>query len=323
MKINLTKSIIILSAASALFIYSSCESLGDVTKVSAKVFSTAGVISDSTANAIGNTVDAIDTAKTSFSLEEEYYIGRGVAASILQKYSIYKNKDASTYVSNIMETLILNSASREMFNGYHLAILDTDEINAFATSGGHILVTRGLLKRVESEEQIAAVISHELAHIQKNHSIESISNDRKKNAWKALGAAAVLTTADIVQNSNDKNSKTKVSDNLAQLGELYSSIVGDSVDTLINKGYSKKFEYEADEEALSIMSSSGYDVNAMEEMLTMLEKNAPDKKSGFAKTHPSSKDRKAKLKGKYKKFSDKKTDSESRIKRFEKIKASF
>lgn len=324
MKISkMKKTSALIAAASALLF--SCSSISTATKVTARILNESGVISESTVDAIDNSVDTLEAAKTSFSLEEEYYIGRGVAASILSKYNLYKNEEATEYASSIMYALIENCDAAEMFNGYHLAILDTEEINAFATSGGHILVTRGLMKITENEDQLACVIAHELAHIQKNHSIKSISSDRKKNAWKSLGTAALLTTADIVETSKDgiKNNR-KNSDNIAELQKVFSGIVGESIDNLINNGYSQKFEYEADAEAVNIVNRTGYNVSAMGEMLTHLESKTSSGSTGFGKTHPKPSERKKKLADKYYKTSSSDDSNiHARAERFAKAKKSF
>lgn len=308
---------------SALFI--SCETMSIITKGTARVLNVAGVLSDSSVEALDRSVDKIETAQTSFTLEEEYYIGRGVASSVLSYYKLYDNSIATKYVNNIAQVMIINSNANEMYNGYHVAILDTDEINAFATSGGHILVTRGLLKITSNEDQLAAVLAHELAHIQKNHSIRSISEDRKNEAWKALGTAAMLTTVDAVesgQKRSNKDDSKKMSDNLAKLSDNFSSLVGESIDTLINNGYSQKFEFEADALALQIMYDSGYNVYAMRDMLDSLEKNTDKASSGFGKTHPSPKDRKKKLKNHYGIY-DTEIDMSVRQERFDSVQRNF
>jgi len=54
---------------------------------------------------------------------------------------------------------------------YHFAILNSDEINAFAVPGGYVYVTKGLMKKIESDDELAGVIGHELGHINKKHGI--------------------------------------------------------------------------------------------------------------------------------------------------------
>ena len=147
-----------------------------------------GVLTDNTLlTAVGTSGASIARAAEPISAEQEYYIGRVVAATLLESYQLYENAELTEYVNSVCQTLALNSERPELFNGYYAAVLDTDQINAFATSGGHILITRGLLACTDSEDSLAAVLAHEIAHIQLQHSIKAIKTSRTSDA--------VLTTA--------------------------------------------------------------------------------------------------------------------------------
>ena len=78
---------------------------------------------------------------------EEYYIGRAVAALILSRYSVYKNKSVTTYVNRVGQAVAIHSERPEIYAGYHFLVLNTDEVNALAAPGGFIFITKGLLKR--------------------------------------------------------------------------------------------------------------------------------------------------------------------------------
>ncbi|UTC66919.1 MULTISPECIES: M48 family metalloprotease [unclassified Treponema] len=201
--------------------------------------------------------------------EEEYYIGREVAAVILSNYKLYRNKQLEKYLNLICMTLVLNSDVPESYNGYHVAILDTDEINAFATPGGHVLVTKGLLACTDSEDALAGVIAHELGHIQLKHGIGAIKANR-------ITGAVVESSASITMGSG-KN------ENLKFLEDASKEIVT----TLVNSGYSKTQEYDADRFAVNLMAKSGYDPNAMTEMLKIMGEKQKNDHRGFGKTHPS------------------------------------
>src|SRR5574340_1141221 len=76
---------------------------------------------------------------------EEYYIGRAVAARILSQYPLYQNAAVTEYVNEVGQTVARKSARPNTFKGYHFAVLDTTELNAFACPGGTIFITKGLL----------------------------------------------------------------------------------------------------------------------------------------------------------------------------------
>ena len=98
----------------------------------------------------GKSVAAVAEASAPITPEQEYYIGRSVTASLLGSYKIYDNPPLTDYVNKVCQVLVLNSSRPQLYKGYYVAVLDTDQINAFASSGGHILVTRGLLSCASS-----------------------------------------------------------------------------------------------------------------------------------------------------------------------------
>ncbi len=72
------------------------------------------------------------------------------------------------------QSLVIFSDRPETFGGYHFLLLDSNEINAFAAPGGLILVTRGMLQCCANEDELAAVLAHEIAHVEKKHGLTAI-----------------------------------------------------------------------------------------------------------------------------------------------------
>jgi len=97
--------------------------------------------------------------------QEEYFIGRAVAARILGIYRPVENPAATRYLNAIGLAVAQASTGPETFGGWHLVLLDSDEVNAFAAPGGFIFVTRGLYKSCRTEEQLATVVALSLIHI--------------------------------------------------------------------------------------------------------------------------------------------------------------
>lgn len=203
--------------------------------------------------------------------ENEYYIGRSVAATILQTYSVYENPVQEKYVNQIAQSIIKNSDMPEIYNGYHVKILDTDEMNAFATSGGHIFVTKGLLQCAKSEDAIAAALAHEISHIQLKHSSSAIKTSRYTDLMTSVAGAA-LTMKDQYE-----------------LANVMDDCVGGVVNQLVSKGYSKEQEFDADEYAIGLMLAAGYNPREMISLLTAM-KEVCDKQEtntlAILKTHP-------------------------------------
>ncbi|MCL2318996.1 MAG: M48 family metalloprotease [Treponema sp.] len=255
-------------------LFFSCESMGSVAQIGAAVGHATGVLSSSQANAIAKTGVAWGKAFEQITPEQEYYIGRAVAANILSNYKIQTNIPAwVTYANKICNALIVNSPRPEIFNGYHVNILDSDEINAFATSGGHIFLTRGLINCTSSEDSLAAVIAHEVSHIQLQHGLKAIKNSRVTQALVVTGTSAASAAAG--------------SYNLGEMTDIFSQSVGEIITTMVVNGYSQSQEFDADATAMSLLALAGYEPSSMIDMLKVLEKNQSAHPGGFNKTHPT------------------------------------
>ena len=87
-------------------------------------------------------------------------------------------------------TLSLSSDRPETFGGYHFLALDTDEINAFAAPGGDIYVSRGLLRCAASEDEVAAILAHEIGHVVGKHGLQAIKKSRLTTALTSAALTA-------------------------------------------------------------------------------------------------------------------------------------
>jgi len=208
-----------------------------------------------------------------FSPLDAYYLGRAVAANILTKYKLYNNAELSQYVNNICQTLALNADYPIPYNGYFVMILDSKEFNAFATPGGHIFITRMMAESAASEDMLAAVIAHELAHIMLRHGISIINSAKLENEMSSIADWAASTA-------------TSKSGEAARAATFRDSITK-TVDVLMRSGYSQTQEFEADLEAVILLAGAGYDPGALLEMLRVLRKARGPQNRGLYSTHPS------------------------------------
>lgn len=250
----------------------SCQGLMRITDVGAQIAGATGVINQNTAAAISVSARAIGSAAEEITPEQEYFIGRAVAANILGSYRIWNgDPELTIYLNHICAAITINSPRPDIFNGYRVAILDSNEINAFATSGGHIFVTRGLINAARSEDELASVIAHEVAHIQLKHGIRAIRNSRVTQALMVTGTAAAGAATGMDVN---------------ELTDIFNETVGEIVQTMVSSGYSQAQEFEADNTAMALMAAAGYNPAALIDMLRVLD-SIHMGSAGFGRTHPT------------------------------------
>jgi predicted Zn-dependent protease len=222
--------------------------------------------------AIGQGVQQVQKAEqTEFTPEQEYYIGRAVAANLLSTRKVWENPKATEYLNVMERDLSLCSERTETFGGYHVLILDSDEINAFSAPGGLILVSRGLLRCATNEDMVAAILAHETAHVVLQHGLNAIKQSRKTAAYRNLAMTGVAVFG---------------SPEARQLTDIFKDSIADITNTLVNSGYSRDQELQADQMALQIMRRAGYDPQAFDAMLKLMKQRLKPGGLDFAKTHP-------------------------------------
>ena len=178
------------------------------------------------------------------------------------------------------ETVARKSTRPNPFRGYHFAVLDTQEINAFACPGGTIFVTRGLIQTCKNEDQLAAVLAHEVGHVANKDGINSISQARWTQVFTAMGTEAAQQYGGAAGN----------------LVGLFEGSIDDVFKTIVVNGYSRQAEETADAAALTELTKAGYDPDAMVILLTAMEAKGKGASSGIFKTHPPTSERLAKVK---------------------------
>ena len=223
----------------------------------------------------GEAVKNVSDANKSFQTnpaEQEYFIGRAVGATIAGSYSTYDDPPANDYLNLLGQTLANASDRPETFGGYHFQILNSEEINAFAAPGGLIFVTIGMLRCAEHEDALAAVLAHEIGHVQHEHGMRAIKQSRMNAALTSAGFTALSYMID---------------SDIMNLVNIFQDSITDITTTMMDNGYSRAFEREADQAAISIMQRVGYEPNALVEMLHVMKARLTPEGNDFAKTHPS------------------------------------
>jgi predicted Zn-dependent protease len=235
------------------------------------------VITADQAKSITRGAKAVEKSWQDLTPEQEYYIGRAVAAQVLQTYPPLDRPQANEYLNLLGQSLAVFSQRPETFGGYHFLLLDSNEINAFAAPGGLILVTRGMVRCCENEDELAAVLAHEIGHVEKKHGLSAIKQGRLTEAFTIIAA---------------ESAKQAGSEELAALTREFEGSVGDVVKTLTTSGYSRTQERDADAAAVRLLRRAGYPETAIITMLQRMNERLADAGGlGFAKTHPSASSR--------------------------------
>lgn len=209
---------------------------------------------------------------------EEHFIGRSVAAQILAmpQYPLAEDEAQLRYVERVGLGLVAtNDRVRRPFLDYRFGVLATDEINAFACPGGLILVTRGLVQEARSEDELAAVLAHEIAHVTLRHGVAAIQHANLAQAFTYLGAGAAQATMS--------------QEDLDALTGVFDESVGDIVQTLVTSGYSRAAEAEADDLGREFLATAGYDPQALNRVLLAMQGTGGE--GGMFATHPSPQER--------------------------------
>ncbi len=253
-----------------------CKAAESIAKVGTSVGVATGTIDQSQASSIVKSTQAVARTFEDITPEQEYYIGRAVGAILAGKYNPYHRQEATMYLNVLGQTLAQASDLPETFGGYHFSILDSEEINAFAAPGGLIFVTRGMLRCCKHEDAVAAVLAHEIGHVQFKHGLQAIQKSRVN---------AALTTIAL------EGGKSFGGEKLAQLTEVFEDSLTDITTTLVKNGYSRSFESQADAAAVVILRRVGYNPQGLVDMLKVMEGRLTPGGADFAKTHPAPKDR--------------------------------
>lgn len=200
---------------------------------------------------------------------DEIQLGRQTMAKVLAEMPENPNPDLRDYVNRIGQQMAAQSDRTNI--AYEFRVIESNDINAFAAPGGFLFVTTGALRLMKNEAQLAGVLGHEVGHVAKRHSVESVR--------KAMIAQGVATA--VLDGNNNK------------LMEMGANIAA----TLILKGFDRGAELESDRLGASYTYKAGYDPRALGSFLEALRELSGDAPPWLVATseHPRTDDRLTKL----------------------------
>lgn len=179
--------------------------------------------------------------------QQELDLGRRYNQQILKENPRYADEKLQAYVQQVGERVAKYSHRNQL--SYQFTVVDSPDINAFALPGGYIYIHRGLLAYLSSEAELAAVLGHEVGHVTARHSVQQQS---QSTAWGLLGQAVAIGT-----------------------GVGAAADLTGAVGNAFVRGYGRDMELEADGLGAQYLARSGYDPQAMVEVVKVL-KNQED-----------------------------------------------
>lgn len=203
-------------------------------------------------------------------IASEINLGRGIAEQILGSVQVLRDPAVQLYVSQVGQ-IVAQSGERPTLP-WIFGVIDTPSLNAFALPGGVILISRGLFEQLDTEDELAAVLAHEIAHVQRKHHYKVVKRQQ-----------AIADVSALVR--QDQSPAAGLLDAAMKRSTL-----------IVARGLDKGAEYEADRDGMVLTARAGYDSTAL---LSVLEKlgQASDNGDGslLFSTHPSPSDRMAQL----------------------------
>ena len=173
----------------------------------------------------------------------EIAMGKEAHEELMEQGAAYPNEELQRYVDRIGQHLAANSDRPDI--AYTFTVVNDDSINAFALPGGYIYMNRGLMAYLDSEEELAAVLAHEVGHVTARHSV------RQQTANTTTNVASQIVG--ILSQNRD----------LYQASQMYG--------TSLVRGYGREMELEADGEGAEYLHNSGYDPNALLDVIGVLK----------------------------------------------------
>jgi Zn-dependent protease with chaperone function len=196
---------------------------------------------------------------------EEEQIGADVSAKIRERFGVVQDRAVHTYVTEVGLLLAHESSRPEL--PWRFIVLDTDGVNAFASPGGFIHVTRGALALMRNEAQLAGVLGHEITHVTEKHTLKAIQKNQAMQfaAEKAGGNKRAIISA----------------------------ITNKAYEMVIENSFDRGDEREADAKGIRLAARLGYAPAGLADFLARLaDRNREQtERNGLFASHPETRER--------------------------------
>ena len=195
---------------------------------------------------------------------EEKQIGEDVSLQLRERFGVMQDEKVTRYVTLVGTVLAQASTKPKM--DWKFIVLDTDGVNAYATPGGFVHITRGLLGLMKNESELAGVLGHEITHITERHSITAVQQNK-----------AVTMSGDAAGRS----------------GVAIAKIGAETFTSVFEGTFSQADENQSDRIGSQLANKVGYAPNGMAEVLKKIQarNGSRQDRNGMFSSHPAIKER--------------------------------
>ncbi len=208
------------------------------------------------------------------------------ARQALEHYQAPHDPEALRRVADIGYQLAMQSGYEDV--PFTFFLIDMPVPNAFALPGGHIFVTTGMLGLGLTDDMLANLLGHEVAHVTKRHGIRM---QRKATLLNILGQTLLLGVLVGVDNDNQPARDGTYQAGDSRKGSLVQGAMATSVvvNELLLRNYGRDFEDEADDEGQRLAAAGGWDPDGARQLWELMNARMPQTKTyGYWRTHPFS-----------------------------------
>lgn len=221
----------------------------------------------------------LDTAKDAAKIakaagigpKEERAIGDSVALEIIAKYGgLVRDDDVVRRVNLVGRALARTSDRPEL--EWRFGVLDSDTVNAFSAPGGYVFITRGLYELAGSDDVLAGILGHEIAHITNRHALKIIERNE----------AAAGVKSQLLKRSREAR---QVDSDIRQINAVAGMDLSGMLKTLLVNGFDAPTEFEADRDGRALAVTNGFAPGGLRAALAQLQARGENRKTMFS-THP-------------------------------------
>lgn len=202
----------------------------------------------------------------SFGAVDEAKLGESISKEVEREFTLLKDPVKLSRVESVGYSLARHSSRNDI--EYKFKVISKEDINAFSIPGGYVYVFSGMLDFVRTDAELAAVLAHEIAHIEGKHALKQVAEARKMTVYSLAIALATRTAVGV--------------------------LLPDLLKTAILNKYSREYEQEADLRSIDLLQKAGYNPVAaltVIERLYALSLRKPAQDYGIMMSHPELRER--------------------------------